>query len=129
MAEKYKLQNVIFYGKRPLKDMPQFYSMADAMIVSLSKNDVISNTLPGKVQSYMCAGKPIIGCIDGETQIILKESNCGMYCDAEDSESLSKIFIEMASIDLQQYSNNAIEYYENNFTKKLFFERLIKELY
>ena len=128
IAENNKLNNVIFYGKRPLEDMPQFYSLADAMIVTLSKNDVISNTLPGKVQSYMCAGKPIIGCIDGEAQIIIKEANCGLCCEAENSEKLSEIFKEMINLDREQLGYNSKKYYEENFTKELFFEKLIKEL-
>ena len=51
-----------------LSEMPQFYEMADAFLVTLKANKAISFTLPNKVQSYMAAGKPIIGSIDGETQ-------------------------------------------------------------
>ena len=47
-----------------MEGMQQFYQIADAMLVTLKKDDIISMTLPGKVQSYMAARKPIIGAID-----------------------------------------------------------------
>ena len=46
------LHNVIFYGRRPLEEMPSFYAQADAMLVTLKADPVLSLTLPGKVQSY-----------------------------------------------------------------------------
>ena len=73
------LKNVIFYGRRPLEEMPMFYAKADAMLVTLKADSVLSFTLPGKVQSYMAVGKPIIGAIDGETEEVIKDAKCG-YC-------------------------------------------------
>ena len=78
LAQDLNVKNVAFYGKMSLEQMPSFYSFANAMIVSLAKNEVISNTLPGKIQSYLKAGKPIIGAIDGETKTIISEAKCGM---------------------------------------------------
>lgn len=64
IAKDLNLKNIIFYGRRPINEMEIFYQMADAMIVTLKKDDIISMTLPGKVQSYMAASKPIIGAIN-----------------------------------------------------------------
>lgn len=124
LVKQYNLTNVIFYGKKPIEEMPKYYAFANAMLVTLSKNDIISKTLPGKVQSYMCAGKPIIAAIDGETQTIISEANCGMCCAAEDYENLAKILIEFKNKNQTELSNNSRNYYINNFSKKMFFERL-----
>lgn len=128
MVEEYGLKNVIFYGRRPLEEMPKFYQMADAMLVTLTNNEVISKTLPGKVQSYMAAGKPIIGCIDGEAQIIIDEAKCGMYCDAEDYRGLSKLLIDFKTKDIKEFSNKSYQYYKDNFSKDLFFQKIISEM-
>ena len=45
LAKDLNVKNVIFYGKRPLEEMPKFYAFADAMIVTLSKNDIISSLI------------------------------------------------------------------------------------
>jgi len=69
---------VTLYGRRPLADMPAFYAMADAMLVSMRNDISVNDTLPGKVQSYMAAGKPILGSIAGETPLIVAEAGGGV---------------------------------------------------
>lgn len=128
LASEYGLDNVIFYGRRPLEEMPKFYAMADAMLVTLAKNDVISKTLPGKVQSYMAAGKPIIAAIDGECQTIIKEAGCGFVCDAEDFLSLSRFFIKFKSGNVYLYTFNANKFYLSKFKKEKFFKDLFSLL-
>ncbi len=128
LAASLGLDNVIFYGRRPLEEMPMFYKMASAMLVTLTKNDVVSKTLPGKVQSYMAAGKPIIGAINGETKEIIAEAKCGLVCEAENYQELARLMQGFKHEDIESLATNAREYYQKNFTKDLFFERLIKEL-
>jgi len=128
MAKQYGLDNVIFYGQKPLEDMPKYYSIADAMIVTLSKNEIISKTLPGKVQSYMCSGKPIIASADGEIQTILEDAKCGLYCNAMDYEGLAKLFIEFKKLDYNELSVNSLNYYIENFSKQIFLKRLEEKM-
>lgn len=126
LANQYNLSNVIFHGKHNIEKMPEFYKMADAMVLTLSNNKVISNTLPGKAQTYMAAGKPIIAAIDGEASLILKEAKCGLLCNAEDYKCLADLFLKFKTLDANQMSLNAQSYYFNNFRKEIFFERLLK---
>ena len=128
LAQEYNLNNVIFYGRKPLEEMPKFYEMADAMIVTLSKNDVISKTLPGKVQSYMACGKPIIAAIDGECKVVIEDANCGLVCNSEDYLSLSKLFIKFKNLNTLEFEKNSLNYYQNNFSKEKFYKLLINLL-
>ena len=124
LANELNLTNVTFYGRHSIEEMPKFYSMASAMLVTLTKNEIISNTLPGKVQSYMCAGKPIIASINGETKMIMDEANCGLYCDAEDYAGLAKLMLEFKKRDIKEFAYNSKKYYEDNFKKEIFFKKL-----
>lgn len=128
LAKEYQLSNVIFYGRKDLNEMPQFYEMADAMLVTLTNNEVISKTLPGKVQSYMAAGKPIIGSINGEAQLIIEEAECGLCCNAEDYLELAKLFVDFKKQNISKLSSNSYEYYTTNFSKELFFKKILKEM-
>lgn len=92
-----KLKNINFYGRRPVEDMPQLYNMADAMLITLKDNKFLSYTLPGKIQSYMAAGKPIIGAINGETSRVIKEANCGFVCEAENFKALADLIIKFCN--------------------------------
>lgn len=119
------LENVVFYGRRPLEEMPDFYSKADAMLVTLVADPVLSLTLPGKVQSYMAVGKPIIGAIDGETKEVIEASQCGFCGKAENVDELVvniKKFIR--SDRRKEMGQNARKYYEENFEEKLFMDKL-----
>ena len=119
------LSNVTFYGRRPLEEMASFYAGADAMLVTLVKDPVLSFTVPGKVQSYMAAQKPIIGAIDGETAEIIKEAKCGYCGEAENVDELIKnieAFIE--NPEKEQLGLRARAFYEANFAKPIFMDRL-----
>lgn len=124
-----KLDNVIFYGRRPLDEMPEFYKMADAMLVTLKADPLLSLTLPGKVQSYMAAGKPIIGAIDGETALVIEAAQCGYCGKAEDGKALAenvKLFIN--SKDKKDMGANGRVFYEEHFAQEMFKDKLEKEL-
>ena len=81
LAHELELKNVSFYGRRSLEEMPTFYKKSDAMLVSLIGDSIVSRTIPGKVQSYMAAGKPIIGAISGDTKTIIEEAKC-WFCQS-----------------------------------------------
>lgn len=118
------LDNVVFYGRRPLEEMPQFYAKADAMLVTLASDPVISLTLPGKVQSYMAVGKPIIGAIDGEARVVIKDAKCGFCGKAEDKYELAENIRKfIKSDDRLSMGLNARNYYINNFEEKLFMDK------
>lgn len=126
LVNQLALENVIFHGQHPVSEMPRYYEMADAFLVTLKANKVISYTLPNKVQSYMAAGKPIIGSIDGETQIVIHESKCGYCSPAEDSKKLAnniRGFMEEKEKHIV-YGENARKYYDNNFSKIKYMDRL-----
>lgn len=123
------LGNVIFHGRHPIEEMPKFYKMADAMLVTLSRDRFVTLTLPAKVQSYMAAGKPIIASADGEIPAVIKESGCGFTAPSEDAEGLSRAVREfLAHTDKQSLSDAALKFYSTNFTKEAFIEKLEKEL-
>ncbi len=129
IAVEKKLDQVIFYGRRPLEEMPGFYKMADAMLVTLQANPILSLTLPGKVQSYMAVGKPVIGAVDGETAEVIRAARCGFCGKAEDSRALAehvKRFMESA--DREAMGRNGRAFYETHFERKMFMDKLEREL-
>jgi len=73
---------VTFHGRLPIDEMPKFYEMADAMLVTLKANEQISRTLPGKVQACMAAGRAILGAAGGETAKVIAEAECGLCAPA-----------------------------------------------
>lgn len=124
-----ELDNITFYGRRPLEEMPEFYAKADAMLVTLKADPVLSLTLPGKVQYYMAVGKPIIGAINGETAEIIKEAGCGYCGSAENADELAQnIKRFMNCTNKKELGSNARVFYEKYFERIKFMNRLEEEL-
>ena len=128
-ATELGLNNIVFHGRKPIEDMPRYYSASDAMIVTFEDSPMATYTLPRKVTTYMAAGKPILAALSGETKRVIDDAKCGFCCDIEDAKGLARIASQFAGLsDTEQLGNNAKAYYERYFTKKLFFDKLEKLL-
>lgn len=131
MVKEYGLQNnVIFYGNQKREDMPQFYKMADALLITLRGNNEVGDTMPGKLQMYMTTGKPIFGAINGAANEVIKEARCGSCVKAGDYDGLAKLmkrYIEHPS-DFEQCGQNARDYFLKHFTLDIYMDGLEKEL-
>lgn len=128
-AQDNGIQNVIFHGRKPSEEMPRYYAFADAMIVTLTDNPLVSLTLPAKVQSYMAAGKPILASANGEIANVIKESGAGFCSRADDNREfvdIVKLFLN--NEDRYNMGKNARKYYVNNFSKEKVMDKLEKIL-
>ena len=130
LAAEKKLDCVVFHGRKPPEEMPRYYAMADAMLVTLTADRFISLTLPGKVQTYMAAGKPVIGSGNGEIPHVIEAARCGFCAPAEDAGALAEVVLRFLEYpDRSSLGRNARAYYEKHFTRKNFMNVLEKELY
>ena len=121
---------VTFYGQRPQEEMPKYYKIADACIVSLKADNRIGLTLPAKVQGYMAAGKPILGMIDGSCMNVIRDADCGTCSAARDVSGFSDSIIDFAiNVSKQSYyGTNSREYFMSHFRKEIHIKSVEKEL-
>jgi len=130
LADELKVNDrVKFYGRLPVEKMPEFYEMADAMLVTLSDDKTISYTLPGKVQSYMAAGKPVLAAANGEIPVLIEAAQCGMCAPAENPEELARLALCMKESDLRKMGDNSRNYYNENFSKDKHVDRIEEMLW
>tara|TARA_B110001454_G_scaffold218181_1_gene245492 strand:- start:959 stop:2164 length:1206 start_codon:yes stop_codon:yes gene_type:complete len=120
--------NFKFLGSFPPEEMPNFFASADALVVSLKKSKIFSMTIPGKLQSYLASGKPIIASLDGIGAEIIKESSSGYVTPSEDHHGLAKSIINFDKLSLEQRSKlgaNARKYFEKEFERDKLLLKLI----
>lgn len=120
--------NVIFHGRKSKSEMPKYYQMADALLITLRGNNFVGNTMPGKLQTYMTAGKPIFGSINGAAMQVIQESGCGKCVGAENPDGLAKIMLDYIE-NSGAYSScgeKARYYFEQHFTMDVFMDSLEK---
>ncbi len=122
------LNNFYFMGSFPPEDMPEYFASADALLVSLKKSKIFSSTIPGKIQSYLACGKPIIASLDGIGAKIVNDASCGFSSKAEDSQGLAESIIAFNKLkeeDKIRLGINARKYYENEFEREKLLSKLI----
>ncbi len=89
-----------FIGSFPPASMPDFFSAADALLISLRRMPIYGITIPSKLQSYMASGKPVIGSLYGEGASIIEQSGCGVIAAPDDAGQLAEKILEFISLDL-----------------------------
>ena len=53
-------------------------ALADALLISLSDSPDLGLTVPGKLASYMAAGKPVLASMNGAGYTAVQESGGGL---------------------------------------------------
>lgn len=90
--------NVHLPGRFPQETMPYFFSNADALLVSLKRDPNFELTAPGKIQSYLASGKPVIAALNGEGANIIKDAKAGISCPAEDPDALAAAVLSLYNL-------------------------------
>jgi len=88
----------LLLGRHPVDRMPSFYKHADALLVSLKDTPIFGMTIPGKLQSYLASGIPVLAMLNGEGAGIVRGSGAGLSCPAGDSEALAAAVLELAEM-------------------------------
>lgn len=127
-----QLDNVQLAGRFPPEAMPGILAQASALLVSLVKDPIMSQTVPSKVQAYLAAGKPIIASLDGEGARVVAEAGAGIACSAEDADALANAVLRLRDTspeEKEEMSQRGLRYYEKNFEPKLLATRLAQILF
>lgn len=119
-----------FYGRHPVTEMPKYYKIADACLLTLKGDTAVGLTIPSKLQGYMAAAKPVIGAINGAAKEVIEKAECGLCVAASDYNGLAKIMKEfILNFDMYKHcGNKGRDYFKSHFTKKIFMDALEKEL-
>lgn len=114
-------------GSRPMEKMPGYFSLADALLVSLRKAPIFSLTIPSKIQSYLASGRPILASLDGEGARIVREAEAGTVAPAQDADALAEAALKLyraSSEEREQMGRHGREYFEEHFEREKLLDRL-----
>jgi len=114
-------QTVFFLGQQPLEEMPNYYALADAMLLGLGRSEALTMTIPGKLQGYLAAGKPVVASADGEAALIINRSSAGFASPAEDPQALADSVLRMYQLTTEarvRLGQNGRRFYELNFSRE-----------
>ncbi len=95
-------ESVVMLGRFTINRMPSLFRHADALLVSLKRERIFSMTIPGKLQSYLASGIPVLAMLDGEGADLVQRSHSGLTCAAGDATALAAAILRLASTSLEE---------------------------
>lgn len=122
-------RSVHVLGLYPPNTMPAFFAQADVMLVTLRRDPIFSLTVPGKIQSYMACGRPIIAALDGEGARLIEDAGAGLSRPAEDAAGLSEAVLAMYNMpktEREEMGRRGRAYSQANFDRTILLDRLEK---
>jgi colanic acid biosynthesis glycosyl transferase WcaI len=93
---------VLMPGRFAVERMPSFFCHADALLVSLKPDPVLSSTIPAKLQTYLTAGVPVLAMLDGEGAMLIQQAGAGLVCSAGDAKGLADAVTRLAGFTMEQ---------------------------
>lgn len=124
-----QLGNVQLAGRFAPEAMPGILAQASALLVSLVRSLIMSQTVPSKVQAYLAAGRPVIASLDGEGARVIEEAGAGLACAAEDASGLALAILRlhaMPEAELKRMGESGKRYYEQHFEPSMLAKRLMQ---
>jgi colanic acid biosynthesis glycosyl transferase WcaI len=119
--------SVHFLGRFPPETMPRFFTLADALLVTLRRDPVFAMTVPSKLQSYLACGRPIVAALDGEGARVLDEAGAGITCPANDPRALAAAVLSMYRMpesERRRMGERGRDYFEAQFERGILLHRL-----
>jgi glycosyltransferase involved in cell wall biosynthesis len=87
-AAEAELDNVIFTGRRPKAEMPDFLATLDVCLVHLIKQELFRFVLPSKIFEANAMERPIVLGVQGCAAELVNEARAGLTIEPEDEDQL-----------------------------------------
>lgn len=130
-AERIGAKGVAFYGRRPYNEMLDILMQSDVLMLPLMPQEGIEMTEPLKLQSYLQAGKPVYGVLNGAGREIIEENGLGLCAEPTDIDAIAEGFGRMMAFakehgeDVQEAAKRLME---TRFNKEEIVRRITENL-
>jgi glycosyltransferase involved in cell wall biosynthesis len=121
-------ERVYLIGRHAPNEMPRYFALADALLVTLKRDPIFEVTIPSKVQSYLACGRPVLAALDGEGARIIQEAKAGFTVPAEAFEALADAVLQLYRLSAEgraQLGRNARSYFLQHFERENLLSSLI----
>lgn len=120
-------EQVTFYGQVKTAEMPNYFSLADVLLLTLRKGNM---TLPRKLITYLAVGKAVVASLEGSARDIIEEAKCGICVPPEDIEEMSQAMLHFIDNpeECLRVGKRGREYFASHFTKEVFIKKFVSWL-
>ncbi len=128
-VKEQQLRNVRLLNFQPAASFPSILGSADILLAVL-ESDAAAFSVPSKVLSYLCAGKPILAAIPGGNLAarIVRGAGAGRVVEPTDADEFAKAGVAMmnaSETERETWGSAAREYAERAFDLDRITERFL----
>ncbi len=127
-ANKRKLENVHFLGKKPMDQTSEIVNLCDASIVPFLNLPILYTNSPNKLFDSLSAGLPIIVNSNGWTREMVETHHCGAWVDPENPVELADLILKWKEDPeaLDKMGQNARRLAETKYDKAILCQEFVK---
>ena len=121
------LDNVLMLGQVSKDRMPALLGSCDATMVLLIKNDLFKTVIPSKIFEAMALEKPIILGVEGESEGIVRQAECGICIEPENADALAQAVLTLKEDPerRRRLGENGRKYVEEYFDREVIARRYL----
>lgn len=120
-----KLDNIIFTGLRPKKEIVDWINLSDISLVHLKKTDLFKTVMPSKIFESAACKIPILIGVDGFARQFVETANAGIYFEPENVDGLVNAIVKfyndkelIKELGENAFNNIALKYNRDNQAAK-----------
>ena len=121
-----QLSNVRFIPRQPMSQIPSFYALADALLIHLTNEPLFEITIPGKTQSYLASGRPLLVSVSGDAAELVLKAGAGLAVrpiePADLARAVRKLYA-MSPVERKAMGDAGRDYYLKNLTPDVLIDR------
>lgn len=93
------LSNVTFLDPVPRAQVARYWSLLDASVIHLRRNELFTTVIPSKLFESMAMGVPVLLGVRGEAAELVEREGAGLVFEPEDAAHLRSRLVELAADD------------------------------
>jgi glycosyltransferase involved in cell wall biosynthesis len=129
MAERLKLDNVVFIDSVPKADVPRYWSLLDVSVIHLRKTELFTTVIPSKLFECMGMGIPVLHGVEGESADIVRRECVGIPFEPEGVDELCAALRSLKSdpVKLENFRRECLRA-ANNYDRSFLALRMLRVL-
>lgn len=119
-------EKITFFGRVDWATLKEKYQNVDAFLLTLKPEGIIGQTIPAKLQEYMSGARPVIASIEGAAEKVIKDSDCGICVEADNSTALAEAMKDFV-LNREKYAlcgEKGKKYFNEHFTREKYISDL-----
>ena len=93
-AKAMNLKNVVFLGRRPKQEIPDWIASSDINLVHLKKTGLFQTVMPSKIFESAGCARPVLMGVDGFSRDLVENAKMGISIEPENAKAMADALLE-----------------------------------